>query len=87
LEALFAVSDRVEAERLLVNECGQNLEADWPAEGYERLRLAALKLSGGDLAALRRALKLAKTDWRDLLMLAGFGHDTSAHLYWAQGRS
>lgn len=50
--------------------------------GYERCRIAVLKLSGGDLDAFERALSLFETDYRDLLMAAGFGHDTGAHLTW-----
>ena len=45
----------------------------------ERLRYAALKLSGGRLDALREAVELARIDWRDLLMGAGFGYDVHAH--------
>ena len=53
--------------------------------GYERCRIAVLKLSGGDMDALERALVLFETDYRDLLMAAGFGHDTRAHLRWQPG--
>jgi hypothetical protein len=45
----------------------------------ERVRFAVLKLSGGDLEKLRKAIKLAQTDWRDLLMAAGFGHDVNVY--------
>lgn len=48
----------------------------------ERVRFAALKLSTGSLAGLRRAVELAKLDARDLLMAAGFGHDVRAHEAW-----
>jgi hypothetical protein len=41
-----------------------------------------LKLSEGNLDKLNRAVALAKTDWRDLLMAAGFGEDIKAHLAW-----
>jgi hypothetical protein len=34
--------------------------------------VAALQLSGGDRAKLDAAIQLAKTDWRDLLVAAGF---------------
>jgi hypothetical protein len=50
--------------------------------GSERLQFAALKLSEGNLDKLNRAVALAKTDWRDLLMAAGFGEDIKAHLAW-----
>ncbi len=32
---------------------------------------------------LASAVDQANWDWRDLLMGAGFGHDTKAHLEWA----
>ena len=48
----------------------------------ERLRYAAMKLSRGTLGGLRQAIELVKTDWRDLLMGAGFGEDTTEHQRW-----
>ncbi|MEM6286249.1 MAG: hypothetical protein AAF845_03745 [Bacteroidota bacterium] len=84
LDALFAGADAEAAERLLTHECGYNLPlvGDWAPEEIARLRLSALKVSGGDLDRLREAVALAKVDWRDLLMWAGFGHDASAHERW-----
>lgn len=34
------------------------------------------------MAGLDRALALFEVDYRDLLMSAGFGYDTRAHLSW-----
>jgi hypothetical protein len=48
----------------------------------ERYRYAALKLSGGDLGRLRQAIELAKSDWRDLLVAAGFAENVRAHKNW-----
>jgi len=31
---------------------------------------------------LLEAIELAKADWRDLLMAAGFGEDVRAHEFW-----
>jgi hypothetical protein len=79
---------REEAAWLLVEECGNDLpflEKLDPA-GLERCRFAALKLSGGSLVRLREAVDLAKTDWRDLLMAAGFGDDVHAHQSWTPER-
>jgi hypothetical protein len=72
------------ATEMLVEECGGNLPfcGDSTPEELERIRYAAMKLSNGCVADLRRAIELAKTDWRDLLMGAGFGHDIHAHLRW-----
>ena len=36
----------------------------------DRVRLAVIELSGGDLAELSRLVDLAKQDWRDVLMWA-----------------
>lgn len=36
----------------------------------ERVRLAAIELSGGDIMELNRLIELAKQDWRDILMWA-----------------
>ncbi|HEY2532393.1 MAG TPA: hypothetical protein VGJ20_31435 [Xanthobacteraceae bacterium] len=38
-----------------------------------------LRLSEGKLDQLEHAIALAKADWRDLLMAAGFEHDVDAH--------
>jgi hypothetical protein len=84
LTILFPESDRATASRMLADECGNNLpfleDAD-PIE-LERVRFAALKLSGGELARLRDAVNLAKTDWRDLLIASGFADDPRAHEWW-----
>jgi len=68
--ALFGSSDWAEAERLLASECGENLplvNSPTPS-GLERLRFAAIRVSGGSLPRLRDAIELAKSDWRDLLV-------------------
>jgi hypothetical protein len=51
------------------------------------VRFAALKLSEGRLDRLEEAIKLAQTDWRDLLVAAGFAHDVEAHLNWLPAAS
>ena len=84
MNLLFAASHRGVATKLLVSECGNNLpfmEAA-SASALDRFRLAALKLSSGTVKGLRSAIALAKSDWRDLLMAAGFGHDVNAHRKW-----
>ncbi|HZN02038.1 MAG TPA: hypothetical protein VFD06_00475 [Candidatus Polarisedimenticolia bacterium] len=88
LERLFHGEDARVAAELLVNECGGNLPfaANVDPVGCERTRFAALKLSKGRLDLLRQAIELAKVDWRDLLMAAGFGHDVNAHKGWVPER-
>lgn len=84
IELLFAAGDREEAEAIIAYECGTNLPflEDATARQLERYQFAALKLSDGDLGKLREAVELAKVDWRDLLMAAGFGQDATAHDRW-----
>ena len=43
---------------------------------------AVLKLATEGDTGLDTAIELAKTDWRDLLMSAGFGEDINAHEKW-----
>jgi len=85
VEKLYSSPLQEDIARLLENECGQNLpfcENSTP-EKFQRLRFAALKISDGDMAKLKEAVNLAKMDWRDLLMWAGFGSDLDAHEKWA----
>ena len=84
IASLFSGSDRDAVARLLIDECGSSLpgcEASTPAS-LERIRFAVLKLSDGDVAKLLDALRLAQTDWRDLLVAAGFAEDVQAHSLW-----
>jgi len=84
VRALFASDQQEAAIRILEEECGANLpfcESATP-ESAERIRFAALKLSGGDLAELRSIVDQAKIDWRDVLVWAGFGDDVEAHRGW-----
>ena len=85
--ALFAPADQAAAERLLVEGCGNNLPFLDELDPFqlERFRFAALKLGDGRLDGLRQAVALAKADWRDLLMSAGFGEDVAAHNRWTPG--
>ena len=82
---LFAPADRGVAEQWLVEQCGTNLPdlEQLDAVALERYRFAALRFAGGRIEQLVRAVELAKTDWRDLLMAADFGHDVKAHSRWA----
>jgi hypothetical protein len=84
LESLFAASDRAAASELLVERCAESLpfHGAGSPESLERVRFAVLKLSQGDLRKLRSALELAETDWRDLLVAAGFANDITAHHHW-----
>lgn len=77
LEAMFSGTDRDEAVRVL---------AEWGVEG-DRVRIAALKLSDGQLGKLKDAVAIGQNDWRDLLHQAGFASDTKKHLRWQPGQA
>jgi len=68
----------------LENECGTvSLGCEgWSPSEMERIRFAVLKLGALSQSDLEAAIKLANTDWRDLLMAAGFGEDIGAHEKW-----
>lgn len=86
LEQLFPQGQRSEAVDLLEAKCGAGLpliEAQG-AVGIERIRCAALKISDGSLEKLHEAVQLANTDWRDVLVAAGFAESMLAHLSWLQ---
>ena len=85
LEVIFPdYSMRNFVRDILVNECGDNIPfcEDHSPEDMDRIRFSVLKLSSGDLNKLGEAVDLAKLDWRDLFMAAGFGYDTNAHNDW-----
>jgi len=85
IAALFPPGSRDEVAELLLHQCGSNLPFLEKCDEFqlERFRFAALKLSGGEIASLQEAIKLAQQDWRDLLVAAGFAHDVEAHKRWS----
>jgi hypothetical protein len=84
IRALFAPGEWSTVEELLIHRCGDTLPFLEASHGRlaERIRFAVLKLSGGNLEDLRRAIDDAQVDWRDILMAAGFGGDAGAHRRW-----
>ena len=86
---LFIPSDREVVRKLLLEECGNNLPflEHLDTAAMDRFRFAALKLSDGCLDRLRNALRLAKQDWRDLLVAAGFADRIDAHTSWLPDRT
>ena len=77
-------SPRCGVGELLLQQCGNNLPFSEHSDEFqlERVRFAALKLSAGNLDGLRKAIELAKTDWRDVLVAAEFANDVTAHARW-----
>ena len=88
IAVMFPLHLRAEVAELLLHECGNNLPLLSKCDEFEleRVRFAALKLSGGELVNLQEAVKLAKEDWRDLLVSAGFADDLHAHKNWSPAR-
>ena len=85
LEKIFPEEEtRNIAKTRLIEECGNNIPdcKHSSPEQLERIRFSVLKLSGGDLTRLENAIELAKIDWRDLFMSAGFGKDVNEHNNW-----
>jgi hypothetical protein len=72
LELLFPPEEQERVRVILVDECGHNIP-EWKMAGMERLRFAVLKISEGQIHKLCVAVDLAKSDFRDVLMWAGFG--------------
>ena len=89
VKALFPPETWSEVTDLLARECGNNLPFLHDLDEYklERFRFAALKLSGGQIDKLKEAIALAKADWRDLLVAAGFASSVDAHRQWFPGQS
>jgi len=83
---LFAPALQETVSTILREECGNNLPFCHQEDevGMERIRFAVLKLSAGKLDRLQEAVRLAKTDWRDVLVAAGFAQDIVAHQSWLQ---
>ena len=81
---IFPAAEREEVTRLLQEDCGAVLPfADnVSADSFERVQCAALRLSEGRMDKLYDAIALGQTDWRDLLVVAGFAEDPQAHKGW-----
>jgi hypothetical protein len=85
VHALFKSGEALKVCDMLENECGtEALSCEgWTPTQMERIRFAVLRLAKDKTMSLESAINLAKTDWRDLLMAAGFGNDLNAHKTWA----
>lgn len=84
IERLFPAFQQKMVATILKEECGFTLPSisEETPELLERIQCAALKTSNGDLERLREAARLAQTDWRDLLVAAGFEQDLKSHERW-----
>lgn len=89
VECVFTPEHRSAAVSLLEARCGSGLPLMREAtpQTLERLRFAVLKLSQGSLDELARAIDVANTDWRDVLVAAGFANNLLAHQAWFNERT
>ena len=71
----------------LERECNDDLPLVGAATpentNVERIRYAVLKLSGGTMEGFAKSMELARRDWRDVLVFAGFGNSLTEHRRWA----
>jgi hypothetical protein len=54
---------------------GDSCEEDGDSVGIERIQLAALLIAQGNLPKLDDAIRLGRSDWRDLLVAGGLAHE------------
>ena len=84
VDLLFSSDEAKELKERLQAELSNGLvfAAYSTPESRERIWLAVIKKCKETLNPWDTWFELAKTDWRDLLMAADFGHDTTAHMKW-----
>ena len=84
IAVLFDSKNFETVTEMLTEECNAKRLRTTSADGLERIQLAVLKLSNGEVDKFLAAVELAQLDWRDVLVAAGFGNDLEAHLTWAE---
>ena len=80
---LFPAEDQATVHQILLEECSDKLPLVKNSNEIERIQLGILKLSLGDVSKFLEAAHMARRDWRDVLVAAGFGNDLEAHSNWA----
>ena len=77
----FKLSEQSKARSYLERECSSDLPmVDDDAALIERIQVAVIKLSRGELDALRNWITEAQNDWRDVLDAASLYNVTKSHL-------
>jgi hypothetical protein len=69
LHAFFSPDQIPKVEQLLLDYGTERHEG-----GVDRIRLDILTLCGGDITKLAELVKLAKADWRDLIVAAEYDY-------------
>lgn len=87
IRAVFPTNE-AQVSEYLEAQCGATLpgvRADDPQwhRLVQRVRFAVLRISNGDIDALKAAVDRAHVDWRDTLVAAGFAESVDAHLAWS----
>ncbi len=87
LEKLFPKTvDRKIISEKLRTKCADNIYtcSNGTPESMERVRFAVLKLFSESTKDhdIDYWIEVARTDWRDLFMIAGFGYDIHEHKKW-----
>lgn len=84
IDNLFSPKERVSIQELLESECSKLALGceSWTDTQMERIWFAVLKLGSNNSQLFLEAVELARIDWRDLLISAGFGDDIQAHEKW-----
>jgi hypothetical protein len=87
IDLLFEPKYQEMVRTILMRDCGNNLWRKASETEIDRLRFAVLKVSRGSLDRLTGAIELAKIDWRDVLLAAGFANNPQAHRSWLPKRN
>lgn len=75
-----AVGDLL-SEQCSVSLPGVGIPSEWIGL-IDRVQLATIRGSSWDIEKLKSNVSLANSDWRDVLMAAGFGENLAAHKLW-----
>jgi hypothetical protein len=88
IRSMFDYVDIESATKVVEDSVGLGLPLIGPDSTtlLERIRSSVIRLSAGDLGRLKEAARLAREDWRDVLLAAGFGTDVRAHASWQPRR-
>jgi len=84
LAKLFSESEARRIHHRLLHEASENIpfHADGTPEKMERIRFSIIALITEDPKKEDYAFHLAKVDWRDLFVAAGFAHSATEHERW-----
>ncbi|MEQ1751607.1 MAG: hypothetical protein ABL974_19450 [Prosthecobacter sp.] len=84
MERLFEEPRRSHIASRLVEEVSENIPFcdKHKSEDMDRIRFSVMKLLTEPGQEEDSVFELAKIDWRDLFMAAGFGYTATEHLKW-----